>query len=52
MGYASGYLLPTLLYYKVLGTEPEPGPARGGSTVTALPMFDGSAFGLNLMGVF
>jgi membrane-associated phospholipid phosphatase len=52
MGYASGYLLPTLLYYKEFRTEPESGPARGGSTVAALPMFDGKTFGLNLIGVF
>lgn len=52
MGYASGYLLPTWLYYKERRAEPESGPARGGSTVVALPMFNGNAFGLNLIGVF
>jgi membrane-associated phospholipid phosphatase len=53
MGYASGYLLPTLLYYKEFRIKPESGPSPApGPTIAALPMFDGSSFQLNLVGSF
>jgi membrane-associated phospholipid phosphatase len=53
MGYASGYLLPTLLYYKEFRIKPEANPTPSPSpTVAALPMFDGNSFQLHLVGSF
>ncbi|HWO12658.1 MAG TPA: phosphatase PAP2 family protein [Polyangiaceae bacterium] len=50
MGFASGYLLPTLLYYKELHVTPH--EDRDAPTFAAFPLFTGDALGLSLLGSF
>ncbi len=51
MGYLSGYLLPTLLYYKEVRTAPhDHAPERPG--VLALPIVNDHSLQLNLFGQF
>jgi membrane-associated phospholipid phosphatase len=49
-GYASGYLLPTLLYYKEFRTAPHDDSTA--PTYAALPFFGGGAVGLTVLGAF
>jgi len=51
MGYASGYLLPTLLYYKEFRATPDD-HAPDGVQYTALPLVRDGALGLTLLGWF
>lgn len=51
MGYASGYLLPTLLYYKEFRATPHEHPSEG-IQYTALPLVRDGALGLSLLGRF
>jgi membrane-associated phospholipid phosphatase len=50
MGYASGYLLPTLLYYKEFRAAPHDHPDE--PTVAALPLIRRDALGVSLLGLF
>ena len=50
MGYASGYLLPTLLYYREFRATPHDHPE--GPTVAALPLVRRDALGVSLLGSF
>ena len=50
LGYTSGYLLPTLLYYKEFRTSPHDHPS--GPTYAALPLIDRGTLGLSLVGMF
>lgn len=49
VGYASGYLLPTLLYYQAPRVTPGDDP---GTRVTAVPMISGQSLGLSVLGQF
>jgi membrane-associated phospholipid phosphatase len=49
VGYASGYLLPTLLYYREPRVRPESDP---GATFAAMPLVTGSSLGLSVFGQF
>jgi membrane-associated phospholipid phosphatase len=49
-GYASGYLLPTLLYYKEFRGAPHDDPAA--PTYAALPFLGGGALGVTVLGAF
>jgi membrane-associated phospholipid phosphatase len=53
-GYLSGYLLPTLLYYREFRLTPEPAPEGTGPVfaVVPLPWIDGESLQLRLMGIF
>lgn len=52
-GYLSGYLLPTLLYYREFSFTPhEHGPDFEMPSVAVLPLIDGDAIGLSAAGVF
>ena len=50
LGYASGYLLPTLLYYKEFRATPHEHPDA--PQYTALPLIRRDALGINLLGMF
>ena len=50
MGYTSGYLLPTVLYYKEFRVEPHEHPTA--PTYAALPMVTGDSLGINVIGAF
>jgi membrane-associated phospholipid phosphatase len=50
MGYVSGYLLPTLLYYKEFRVQPHEPPAP--AVYAALPMITPSSVGVSVLGVF
>lgn len=50
LGYASGYLVPTLLYYKEFRTAPHEHDA--GPTYALLPLVSGEALGLSVFGAF
>jgi membrane-associated phospholipid phosphatase len=50
LGYTSGYLLPTLLYYKEFRTSPHDHP--NGPTYAALPLIGAGTLGLSLVGMF
>jgi len=50
LGYASGYLLPTLLYYKEFRATPHDHPDA--PQYTALPLIRRDALGINLLGMF
>jgi membrane-associated phospholipid phosphatase len=50
MGYTSGYLLPTLLYYKEFRATPHDHPE--GPSYAALPLIRRDALGINLIGMF
>jgi membrane-associated phospholipid phosphatase len=55
MGYVSGYLLPTLLYYKEFHFKPPPGPEERESSplrVAVLPAWSGGLLGLQASGMF
>ena len=55
MGYVSGYLLPTLLYYKEFHFKPPPGPEERESSplrVAVLPAWSGGLLGLQAIGMF
>jgi membrane-associated phospholipid phosphatase len=53
MGYLSGYLLPTLLYYKEFRVSPDDhAPEPNGPTFAVLPMVTGSSAGAGLFGSF
>ncbi len=56
MGYASGYLMPTLLYYHEFRTTPEPPDAHSppvvASRATIVPMVTDTSFQLRLVGMF
>jgi membrane-associated phospholipid phosphatase len=49
VGYASGYLLPTLLYYREPRARPEGDP---GATFAAMPLVTGQSLGLSVFGLF
>jgi membrane-associated phospholipid phosphatase len=51
MGYTSGYLLPTLLYYKEFSAEPHDHPTNA-PVYAALPMVTPEALGVSVMGAF
>jgi membrane-associated phospholipid phosphatase len=51
LGYVSGYLLPTLLYYKEFRTTPHDHPSDA-PTFAALPMIGNDKLGLSLFGLF
>jgi membrane-associated phospholipid phosphatase len=50
LGYTSGYLLPTLLYYKEFRTAPHDHP--NAPTYAALPLIGTGTLGLSLVGMF
>jgi membrane-associated phospholipid phosphatase len=50
LGYTSGYLLPTLLYYKEFRTTPHDHPE--GPSYAALPLIANGTLGLSLVGMF
>jgi membrane-associated phospholipid phosphatase len=50
LGYASGYLLPTLLYYKEFRSTPHEHPDA--PSYAALPLVTSDALGVSLFGVF
>jgi membrane-associated phospholipid phosphatase len=50
LGYASGYLLPTLLYYKEFRTSPH--EHTNAPSYAALPMITADTLGVSLFGVF
>lgn len=51
MGYVSGYLLPTLLYYKEFRIAPHEHPSEG-PTFAAVPLAKEGTLGLSIFGVF
>jgi membrane-associated phospholipid phosphatase len=51
MGYTSGYLLPTLLYYKTFRTQPEEHPTPT-PIYAALPMVTTESVGVSVVGAF
>jgi membrane-associated phospholipid phosphatase len=51
VGYTSGYLLPTLLYYKEFRSQPHDHPVQG-TTYAALPMITQESLGLSVLGAF
>jgi membrane-associated phospholipid phosphatase len=51
VGYASGYLLPTLLYYKEFRSAPHEHP-EAAPTYTAMPLLTPNALGLQVLGSF
>lgn len=51
MGYMSGYLLPTLVYYKEFRTTPHEHPVEG-PTFAAAPLVVEGALGLGVFGLF
>jgi membrane-associated phospholipid phosphatase len=50
LGYTSGYLLPTLLYYREFRSTPHDHPEGPG--YAALPFISGGALGLSVLGLF
>jgi membrane-associated phospholipid phosphatase len=50
MGYTSGYLLPTLLYYKEFRVQPHDHPAP--AVYATLPMITPESVGVSVLGVF
>jgi membrane-associated phospholipid phosphatase len=55
MGYVSGYLLPTLLYYKEFHFKPPPGPGErtlAPPRVAVLPAWSDGLIGLQAIGMF
>lgn len=50
-GYVSGYLLPTLIYYREFRTAPHDHPPEG-PTFAALPLATDGALGLSVFGTF
>jgi len=50
MGYTSGYLLPTLLYYKEFRTEPHDHPVP--AVYATVPMISPSSAGISVLGAF
>jgi membrane-associated phospholipid phosphatase len=51
MGYSSGYLLPTLLYYREFRAMPHEHPIEG-PVYAALPMVTTESLGVNILGMF
>jgi membrane-associated phospholipid phosphatase len=51
-GYVSGYLLPTLLYYKEFRAEPHDHAPPPAPVFATLPMITRDSFGLNVLGMF
>jgi membrane-associated phospholipid phosphatase len=56
MGYVSGYLLPTLLYYKEFHIKPPPGPEEHEKVapprIAVVPSFSQDALGIAALGLF
>jgi membrane-associated phospholipid phosphatase len=52
MGYVSGYLLPTLLYYKEFRIAPEEEDTHEGPTFAVLPALTESSMGAMVLGTF
>ncbi len=51
MGYASGYLMPTLLYYKEFRTAPHEHQPKA-TQFAALPLVTGESLGVSVLGLF